>query len=408
MSLPPGFGAAPARGNYDVIIIGGAMMGSATAWFLSRNPDFDGSVLVIERDQLYRSCSTAHTNSCIRQQFSHPLNVRISRFGADFINDFRRHLGDDPRVPDLSIRAFGYLYLAGSDAAAEVLRENQAVQRAEGAQTELLTPDAIRTRYPFYDLDGIVLGSINCRDEGYWDGAAVFDWWRRQAREGGTEYLADTVVAINRSPAGDRVESVTLASGTTLGCGQLVNCTGPRAARTAAMAGITLPVEPRKRYSWIFKAERPLDRDLPLTIDPSGVHVRENGGGTYLAGGHADHDPAVEPDDFGFDHDLWLDHVWPAIAARIPQFEAVRVQSEWVGHYAMNPFDQNAIVGPHPTLRNFVLMNGFSGHGLQQSPAMGRGVSEWLTYGEYRSLDLSPFGYDRLVRGCAMIEKAVI
>ena len=193
-----------------------------------------------------------------------------------------------------------------------------------------------------------------------------------------------------------------------MACGQLVNASGPRAARTAAMAGIALPVEPRKRFSWVFKAERPLDRALPLTIDPSGIHVRENGGGTYMCGGHRAHDPAVEYDDFEMDQTLWEDHVWPVLAHRIPQFEAIRVQNEWAGHYAMNPIDHNAIMGPHPVLKNFLFLNGFSGHGLQQAAAMGRGTAEFLTYGAYHSLDLTPFHYDRIIENRPMMERAVI
>ena len=183
---------------------------------------------------------------------------------------------------------------------------------------------------------------------------------------------------------------------------------GPRAARTAAMAGIDLPVEPRKRFSWIFTAETPLDRDLPLTIDPSGVHFRQDGPTTYLAGCPADPDLAVDYDDFIMDHDRWQDHVWPTIAARIPQFQAIRVVNEWAGHYAFNTLDQNAILGPHHEIGNFIFQNGFSGHGLQQSPAMGRGVSELIAYGEYRSLDLSPFSWDRIVENRPIVEKAVI
>jgi glycine/D-amino acid oxidase-like deaminating enzyme len=207
---------------------------------------------------------------------------------------------------------------------------------------------------------------------------------------------------------GTRVESVTLKSGEVVGCGQLVNASGPRAARTAEMAGISLPVEPRKRFTWVFSAEKPLDRDLPLTIDPSGVHVRENGGGTYMCGGHSADDPAVAPDDFSMDHTLFETHIWPAIATRIPQFEAIKVTHEWVGHYAMNTLDQNAITGPHPELANFIFINGFSGHGLQQSPAMGRGTAEWLTFGAYRSLDLTEFHYDRVVQNRPIREHAII
>lgn len=405
---PGGLKSGPEKSAYDVVIVGGAIMGSSTAWFLTDNPDFDGSVLVVERDPSYEFASTTHTNSCIRQQFSTELNVRISQFTADFIKNLRHYMGDDDRVPELSIRSFGYLYLAGSEAFADVLRQNQKVQLAAGAATELLTPDEIAARYPFYDLDGIVLGSINRKDEGYWEGATVFDWWRRQALERGVEYVTNEVVAMTKNGTGTRVESITLASGELIYCGHVVNASGPRAARTAAMAGIDIPVEPRKRYSWVFKAERPLDRELPLTIDPSGVHVREFGGGTYLCGGHADHDPAVAHDDFTVDHSLWEAHIWPAIATRIPQFEAIRVQNEWAGHYAMNVFDNNAITGPHPEVSNFLFLNGFSGHGLQQSPAMGRGTAEWLTHGEYRSLDLTPFHFDRIAARKPVLERAVI
>ncbi len=407
MALIP-IAASPARASYDVVIVGGAIMGSSAAWFLARNPDFNGSVLVVERDPTYEKCSTAHTNSCIRQQYSTELNIRISQFTAGFIKNLRANMGGDERVPDISIRSFGYLYLAGSERFADVLLENRKVQLAAGAATQLLTPDEIGDRYPFYNLDGIVLGSINTVDEGYWDGATLFDCFRRQAREAGVEYVTNEVVAMTLDATGTRVGSVTLRSGEVIACGHVVNASGPRAAHTAQMAGIDVPVEPRKRFSYIFKAEKPLDRDLPLTIDPSGVHVRENGGGTYLAGGHADYDPAARYDDFHMDHDLWQNHIWPAVATRIPQFEAVKVTSEWAGHYAYNVFDQNAITGPHPRVANFIFINGFSGHGLQQSPAMGRGVSEWLTYGEYRSLDLGPFHFDRIERNERVLERAVI
>lgn len=399
---------APIRKHYDVVIVGGAIMGSSTAWFLTDNPDFDGTVLVVERDTTYESCSTAHTNSCIRQQYSEILNVRISQFAAEFVKNLRAYMGGDERVPELSIQNFGYLYLADTEAFANTLRKNVNVQHGAGAGTVLMTPEEIQAKYPFYSVDDLVLGSINTVDEGYWDGATVFDWFRRIARERGVEYIENEVVAMTRNAAGTRVESVTLASGEIVSCGQVVNASGPRAARTAAMAGIKVPVEPRKRFTWIFSAEKPLEMDLPLTIDPSGIHVRENGGGTYLAGGHPDDDPAVAFDDFTMDFAFWEQHAWPVIANRIPQFEAIKVTHEWAGHYAYNTFDQNAIIGPHTEVENFIFLNGFSGHGLQQSPAMGRATAEWLTYGAFRTLDLSPFRYDRIVENRMIVEKAVI
>ena len=399
--------ARPQHQSYDIVIIGGAMMGAATAWFLSDDVDFDGRVLVVEMDPTYSACSTAHTNSCMRQQFSAALNVRISQFAAKFVTNLREYM-NEPEAPDLKIQNFGYLYLADTESFADVLRGNHAVQVACGAGTRLMGRDEIKTAYPFYNVDDIILGSINTVDEGYFDGSAVFDWWRRSARRRGVEFVGNEVVAMTRNANGTRVDSVTLKSGEVIACGKVLNASGPRAVRTSRMAGIEVPVEPRKRYTWVFQAEKPLDRPLPLTIDPSGVHVRQEGTSYYQAGGHSNHDPAVDYDDFTMDQTLWQDHIWPVLATRIPAFEAIKVTSEWAGHYAYNTFDQNAITGPHGQIENFYFLNGFSGHGLQQSPAMGRGTAEMLVHGRYLNLDLSPFHYDRIVTNKPIIERAVI
>ncbi len=399
--------STPERASYDVVIVGGAMYGSSVAWFLASNPDFDGSILVVERDPTYEFASTSHTNSCIRQQFSNEINVRVSQFGAEFIRNFRRFMDDDPRVPDVVLQSFGYLYLADTEEFATALRESQAIQSACGAGTKIMSAEEIKRDYPFYNVDDIVCGSHNLVDEGYFDGNTMFDWWKRSAQERGAEYVTNEVVAMRRSAAGDRVETVTLKSGDAVSCGTVVNASGPRAVLTSRMAGIEIPVEPRKRYTFIFDAERPLDRDLPLTIDPSGVHMRTDGA-YYLAGCPPDDDPAVDYDDFLQDHSIWEEKAWPTIAARVPQFEAIKLVNSWAGHYAFNTFDHNAILGPHTEVANFIFVNGFSGHGFQQSPAMGRGTSEWITYGEYRTLDLTPFHYARIAENRPFIEKAVI
>ena len=397
----------PKSAAYDVVIVGGAMLGSSVAWFLADNPDFDGSVLVVEKDPTYEFTSTARTNSCMRQQFSREINVRVSQFAADFVKNFRSFMGDDPRVPDVPLHSYGYMYLADNQAFADVLREIQKIQAACGAGTKFMTPEEIGRDYPFYNLDGIVAGNHNLVDEGYFDGNTLFDWWKRSAREKGVEYVTNEVVAMTRNAAGSRVESVSLASGEVVACGTVVNASGPRAVRTSRMAGIEIPVEPRKRYTFIFDAEQPLDRDLPLTIDPSGVHMRTDGA-YYLAGCPPDDDPAVDYDDFDQDFSIWEEKVWPIIANRIPQFEAIKLINSWAGHYAFNTFDHNAILGPHSEVENFIFVNGFSGHGFQQSPAMGRGTSELIAYGEYRTLDLTPFNYDRIPENRPFLEKAVI
>ncbi len=399
--------ATPRQTSYDVVIVGGAIYGSAVAWWLTRMAGFSGSILVVERDPTYAFASTSHTNSCIRQQFSTEINIRISQFGAAFVKSFRDQMGGEDRVPHLTLQSFGYLYLADSDTGAGVLREAQAIQSALGAGTRHMTPEEVAAAYPFYHLDDIVAANHNLIDEGYFDGGTMFDWFKRSAREQGAEYVTNEVVSMGRNPAGRRVETVTLASGEVIACGTVVNASGPRAVQTARMAGIEIPVEPRKRFTFIFAAERPLDRDLPLTIDPSGVHVRTDGR-YYMAGCPPDVDHAVDYTDFEADHALWEDKVWPAIATRIPQFEAIRLMNSWVGHYAYNTLDQNAIVGLHDEVENFLFVNGFSGHGLQQSPAIGRGIAEWITYGDWRSLDLTPLGFGRIRAGQPLLEKAVI
>ncbi len=398
---------APKHKSYDVVIVGGAMLGSSAAWFLSNNPDFKGKVLVVERDPTYEFSATAHTNSCMRQQFSAEINVRISQFAADFVKQFQRYMGNDPRVPKPILQSFGYMYLADTQAFADTLSAAQKIQAACGAGTRHMSRDQIATAYPFYQLDDIVAGNHNLIDEGYFDGGTLFDWWKRSAKEKGTEYCTNQVVAMTRNAAGTRVESVTLQTGEVISCGTVVNASGPRAIVTSRMVGIEIPIEPRKRFTFIFAAEKPLDRDLPLTIDPSGVHVRTDGI-YYMAGCPPYEDPAVDYNDFAMDHDIWQDKVWPAIANRIPQFESIKLTNSWAGHYDFNTLDQNAILGPHTKVANFMFVNGFSGHGFQQSPAMGRGLSELITYGGFRTLDLTPFGFARIERNEPFVETAVI
>ncbi|MDA7846601.1 FAD-binding oxidoreductase [Amylibacter sp.] len=399
--------AEPKKSTYDVIIIGGAMLGSSVAWFLAKNAGFDGSILVIEKDPSYEFTSTSHTNSCMRQQFSAEINIKISQFGANFVKNFQEYMGGDERVPQIPFHQYGYMYLADNPIFAQTLKEAQIIQEKCGASTKHMSVDQIENDYPFYMLDDIIAANHNLIDEGYFDGNTIFDWWKRSAKENGVEYVNNEVVSIEKNSTGNYVETITLKSGEKINAGQVVNATGPRASLTARMLGIQLPVEPRKRYTFIFDAEKPLDRDLPLTIDPSGVHMRSEGQ-YYLAGCPPDVDPAVEYDDFTQDHNIWQEKVWPILANRIPQFESIKLLNSWAGHYAFNTLDQNAIVGPHSYIKNFLFVNGFSGHGFQQSPAMGRGIAEMITYGEYRTLDLSPFGFARIENNEPFIEKAVI
>lgn len=377
----------------DVLIVGGGVMGSSIACHLKRDPAFAGSVAVVERDPSYARASSALSASSIRQQFSTPLNIHLSRHGIDFIRRAPELLG-----VDLGLKEPGYLFLA-SAAGEAVLRANNAVQRAEGCAVELLDPVALVQRFPWLSSDGVVLASHGTANEGWFDGPALMQGFRRKARELGAAYIADEVVGL--AP-----HAVTLRSGGRMEADTIVIAAGPWSGEVAALAGIALPVEPRRRSVFVFDCRERLPL-LPLTIDPSGVWFRPEGrfylAGTTPAEGN---DPPGAP--LEVQHAEWDDLVWPVLAARVPAFAAAKVVNSWAGYYEYNTFDQNGIVGRHPEIESLVFATGFSGHGIQQSPAVGRAVSELIAHGSYRTLDLLPFSYERISAGRPIRELNVV
>lgn len=401
------------RDHYDVVIVGGAVIGSACAYFLTANPDFTGSVLVVERDPTYAKASTSLSAASIRQQFSNPINVKIGQFGVEFIRNFPDVMGvpGDER-PDLNFHEAGYLYLAGTPALEAYLREAHAVQAACGADTVLWSREELSAAFPHLNTEGIGLASYGRSGEGWFSNTGLMWGFRKKAAQQGATFVADEVVAITQ--AGGRVTAVTLASGAVVGAGTVVCASGSRSARTAAMAGLTVPVEPRKRTLFVFDCAaspegtaRVAGGRLPLMIDTTGIFCRPEGR-FFLCGAPPVNDVAVDYDDFEPRYEEFEEIIWPALAERAPAFEAIKVVNQWAGHYDYNVFDHNLIVGAAPDLPNFLFATGFSGHGLQQGPAAGRGVSELITYGGFRTLDLSEAGYDRIAAGRPFLEKAVI
>ncbi|CAN7656400.1 FAD-binding oxidoreductase [Pararhizobium sp. LjRoot235] len=390
---------------YDVVIVGGAVIGSATAYFLATNPDFKGSILVIERDWSYARSATALSSSSIRHQFSNAINVRISQFGSDFIRDFDKHVSVDGEKVDLGFKENGYLFLAGDVAGREVLRRNHITQTSCGAEISLVEPDEMKRRFPWLNTDGLTLGSYGERGEGWFDNTGLMQGFRKKARSLGAEYIEDVVIGLNRE--GGRIVSVTTKGGQTISCGTFINAAGTRGAQVAKMAGLDIPVEPRRRSLFVVSCPTPLEGVVPLTIDPSGVFFRPEGQ-FYLMGTYPKNDPAVDPDDFDIMHDEFEEEIWPVLAERVPAFEALKVANAWAGHYDFCTLDHNVVLGPHPDVGNFLFANGFSGHGLQQSPAMGRALSELVTYGKFRTLDLRPFGYERVIANRPFLEDSVI
>jgi sarcosine oxidase len=387
----------------DVAIIGGGVIGSAIAYFLAGRTDFKGSIVVVEKDSTYETAATPRSAGGVRQQFSTPENIRMSMFGAAFIKEVGEHLTVDGEVVELPFVEWGYLFLATATGF-ETLRTNHTTQTSLGARVALLMPSELKTRFPWLAVDDLAGGCFGLANEGWTDPYGLLQAFRRKARSLGVTYLADEVTGLER--LGNRVASVTLRNGGRLACGRVVNAAGYHAHEIAGMVGINIPVRPRKRFVYVFDCRDKPER-VPLIIDPTGVWCRPEGA-SFIGG--VSPPEAEDPDctDFEIDYGLYEDVVWPTLAHRIPAFEAIKLVRAWVGHYDYNTLDQNAILGPHPEVENFYFANGFSGHGLQQSPAVGRAVAELIVYGAYRSLDLRRFGYERVLKNLPISELNVV
>jgi len=387
----------------DVAIVGGGAIGSSIAYWLAADPDFDGSVVVVERDPSYADSSTTRSAGSIRQQFSTPENIAMSLFGADFLRRMGELLAVDGEEPDPGFVEGGYLFL-GTEATRDILEANYDTQSRMGASVALLDPDALAIKFPWLRTEGIALGSFGYANEGWFDPWALLQAFRRKARSLGVAYREDRVVGLDVEAG--RVTGLRLASGETLACGAAVNAAGPRAAELAAMAGIDLPVRPRKRVVHVFDCRTEVP-GCPLIVNPNGVYVRPESG-QFICGVGPPEDRDPDTLDLDPDYTLFDEIVWPTLAERIPAFEAIKPVRAWAGHYAVNIFDHNALLGLHPASPNLYFANGFSGHGLQQAPAVGRAIAELIVHDRYVALDLSRFGVERIVTGAAVHEINVV
>ena len=387
----------------SVVIVGGGVIGSSVAYFL-RASDPTVQVTVIERDPTYARSSSVLSAASIRQQFSTPLSVRMSLFGIEFLRSIGERLEVNGERPSIDLHEGGYLFLATAPGEA-TLRENHALQRELGADISLLDSAQLRARFAWLNTDDLAAGTFGESGEGWFDGYGLVQALRRKAQSLGARYVTTEVVGIGRE--GRRATTVRAANGETYACDVVVNAAGAWSRGIAAMLGIDIPVYARRRSIFNVSSPAKLER-APLLIDPTGVYFRPEGL-TYICGTSpsADNDPDDLPLD-EVDHALFDDVIWPTLAHRVPAFEALRVERCWSGYYEYNVLDQNAIIGSHPDLENCIFANGFSGHGLQQGPATGRGVSELILRGRYETIDLSPLDWTRVLEGRPIIEKNVV
>ena len=388
----------------DIVIIGGGAIGSGIASFVVADPAFRGTVTVIERDPTYSQASSALSASSIRQQFSTQVNIELSRFGIEYLRTIGERLAVDGERPDVGLVENGYLFLASPEGSA-TLRENHALQRAHGVDVELMEPEGLRGRFGWLSVDGIACGALGVRGEGWFDGYSLLQAFRKHARSRGVRYLQERACGFETQ--GLRIVAVRLDDGERVPGDSFVNAAGPWAGSAAGWLGIDLPVRARRRCVFGFQCATPIVR-CPLVIDPGGVWFRPEGRSRFICG--VSPDAGNDPDDLPLDvdHALFEEVLWPALANRVPAFEALRPLEAWAGYYEYNTFDQNGIVGAHPTWSNLYFANGFSGHGLQQAPAVGRGVAELLVHGVYRSLDLTPLRFERIAEGRLLVERNVV
>lgn len=368
----------------------------------------------------------------LRQQFSLEENIQMSLYGADFLRSVKESLGEHVNVNFLP---YGYLFLA-SEEGAQQLHENSILQNRLGAKNITLTPRRLKERFPWLNTDGIALGCYGLENEGWFDPWSLLMGFKHKAQNLGVEYVDGEVVNFEFQPRQD-INVVGVAEGTYEATNNLIvkmndgtvkritfaTCiiaAGAQSGNVARLArigngpgllAVPLPVEPRKRYVYSIKTqgENAPGLNTPLTIDPSQTYFRRDGlTGNYLIGRSPDADCEPNCDNLNVDYDFFQDMIWPNIAHRVPAFESAKVCSAWSGFYEYNTFDENGIIGPHPYYINMYIATGFSGHGIQQAPAVGRAISELILDGGFTTIDLTRLGFDRLVVNEPIFEHNIV
>jgi FAD-dependent oxidoreductase domain-containing protein 1 len=386
--------------HIDIAIVGGAIVGSSTAYYLRKN-GYTGRIAVFEKDPTYKQSCTALSWGGIRQQFSTPENIKLSQFGLKLISNLKTEFGPDA---DIGFKEQGYLVMATS-ASVPVLEENQALQKSMGADTIILSGKELSDRFPHINFDGIAAASFGAKNEGWFDPYSLMNLIRKAAIAQGVEYIPQEVTAVDNEGG---IKSITLANGERFTVGALVNAAGTGAGAVAAMAGIELPVSAAKRYVYVVDCpDAPQSlRKGPLTFDVDGVYFRPEGR-NFIWGFTPGEGEEPQDKDWEMDFSWFEERVWPSAANRVSAFEKVKMVGHWVGHYDYNWFDHNGIIGRHPSIPNFYFGNGYSGHGIQQGPATGNAIAELICFGEYRTMDLTRMGYERLQRNEPLFEKNI-
>lgn len=406
------------------LIIGGGPIGLSAAYHLATTSP-ESNITVLERDPTYTRASATLSAGGIRQQFSLKQNVQMSIYGRDFLRSCNELLRVDDEEVDVQFQEKGYLFLASTEKGAEIMKRNNEVQVGEGADVKLLNAKELQSKFPWLNTKDIILGSYGESGEGWFDPWILLRGLKRKCQSIGVNIIKGTPVSAIRDNNTGRMLSVDVLEHhdgnekqNRYNVDTVVNAAGAHCATLMdTLAGdkklvYPIPVEPRKRCIFFFHCatnqQEIVPSIAPLTICPisnvyfrSEGHIEENGEmtGNFLCGVSPtkENDHVIDNiNDLDYaDHELWDDVIWPALYNRVPAFGEVKLKSSWAGLYEYNTLDQNAIIDFHPEIPNVLMVNGFSGHGLQQAPAAGRAAAELLANGKFESLNLDIFSFDR-------------
>ena len=383
--------------SYDVILVGGGVMGCATVYYLLRYDD-KLKIAIIEKDPTYARASTTLSDGNIRIQFNLKENIQISQYGLQVLEDFATEMAVGDDRPDVAFRRQGDLFLFdenGRDAA----EQGFALQESLGCEIEWLSPDEIQQRYPLLDMKSCAGGTFG-RNEGTMDPHAVLQAYKNKAVSLGAHFIQAEVLALTTKD--NRISGVNLTSGITLSSSIVVNSAGPWVPQIAHTIGIELPIVPVKRQVFVLETSARSQHDLPLIVFPSGLYIIQEHGGHFLCAKSLEEDP-IGYDDFSWSQQHFTEKIWPELVEYVPSFDRLKIASGWAGLYAVNTLDGNAILGEWPEIKGLYLMGGFSGHGFQQCFAAGRYIAEQIL-GQIPSLDLSILSPQRILQNRPVFE----
>lgn len=381
----------------DIVIIGGGVIGSSIAYHLAlagRAAD----VQVIEPDPTYAWAATPRAVGTVRHVHGTPENVLMSKYGHAFYSDFATRMAVNGEPAGMEFRKGGYTFMVwGKDAVAHA-EANWKMQTSLGAAVELADQARLKQVFPLLNAEDVD-AALYSPNDGWIDPHAALMGFRRKARSLGVEYVEDRVIGLETQ--GKRVTQVVLQSGAKLAPKIVVNCANCWAPDICAMVGMKVPISVMRRQTFYFEVRETL-HPFGVTRDLNGLSFRTEGAG-YVVGLTR----LNEPRGFNWDvdHDWFDDAIWPKLAERVQAFEALKVLRSWSGHYDQNEMDSQPILGPWVGgLENFHIAAGFSGHGLQHAPAVGRGMAELLVEGRYTSIDLTKFSYQRVIDNAPIVE----